>query len=68
MLAGDRNLFFGSLLVPGQVSDTVIGVAEARHPESVAHVIVHETHAGMLFTGSVASHIDAFLRAGRFPA
>lgn len=67
VLAGDRSLLFG-LLVPDQVSDSLIGVAETRHPESLAHVTVHQTHAGMLFAGTVASHIDAFLQEGRFPA
>jgi len=68
VLAGDRSLLFGSVIVPGQASDNLIGVAETRHPESLAHATVHQTHAGMLFAGVVASHIDAFLREGRFPA
>ena len=67
VLAGDRSLFFGSVIVPGQASDTLIGVAETLHPGCNAHVTVSETHAGMLFAGRVASHIDFFLREGRFP-
>jgi pimeloyl-ACP methyl ester carboxylesterase len=67
VLAGDRNLFFGSVIVPGQASDTLIGVEETRHPGCRAHVTVSETHAGMLLAGRVASHIDSFLREGRFP-
>jgi pimeloyl-ACP methyl ester carboxylesterase len=66
VLAGDRNLFLGSVILPGQASDTLIGVLETRHPGSLAHRIVHETHVGMLFAAGVASHIDVFLREGRF--
>ena len=66
VLAGERSLFFGSAIVPGEASDTLIGVSETRHPGSHAHVTVSETHAGMLFAGRVAMLIDSFLRTGRF--
>lgn len=66
MLSGDRSYFVGRLIVPGQRSDMVIGVSEAMHPESRAHVLVRETHAGMLLAGRVAAQIDCFLREGRF--
>jgi len=66
VLAGERSLFSGSAIVPGEASDTLIGVSETRHPGSRAHVIVSETHAGLLFAGRVAILIDSFLRTGRF--
>ena len=66
VLAGDRDLFLGSVLASGRASDTLISVAETRHSGSREHVVVSETHVGMLFAGRVASHIDSFLREGRF--
>lgn len=67
-LAGDRNLFFGTVLAPGQESDSLIGVAETRHPAGVSHRTVPETHAGMLYSRRVADLVEHFLRHGTFPA
>jgi pimeloyl-ACP methyl ester carboxylesterase len=66
VLAGNRDLFFGSLLLPGQESDMVVAVSEAMHPEHRANVVVRETHAGMLLSARVATLVDQFLQQGRF--
>jgi pimeloyl-ACP methyl ester carboxylesterase len=66
VLSGDRGLFVGRFIVRGQASDMVIGVTEAMHPDSRAHVSVSETHAGMLYAARVAAQVDCFLREGRF--
>lgn len=66
VLAGDRSPILGSLVVPGEPSDTVIAVAETRHPGSHDYLTMPETHYSMLFSGRVAARIDSFLREGRF--
>jgi len=66
VLAGGRSLILGSVLVPGEASDTLITVAESNHPGSHAHLTMPETHYSMLFSTDVASRIDSFLRDGAF--
>jgi pimeloyl-ACP methyl ester carboxylesterase len=66
VLAGDRSPILGSLVVPGEASDTLIAVAETRHPGSHEHLTMPETHYSMLLTKRVAVRIDSFLREGRF--
>jgi pimeloyl-ACP methyl ester carboxylesterase len=66
VLAGNRSPILGSVIVPGEPSDTLIAVAETRHPGSHAHLTMPETHYSMLFTSRVATRIDSFLREGRF--
>lgn len=66
VLAGSRSLLVGSIAVPDQANDMVIGVSEAIHPDHQAKVVVRETHAGMLLSRRVASLTERFLRQGSF--
>jgi pimeloyl-ACP methyl ester carboxylesterase len=66
VLAGDLNLIFGWMLVPGERNDSLVGVSETYHPARRCHVTVTETHASMLFSRRVADHVESFLREGRF--
>ena len=66
VIAGTRNILFGTILARGQASDSLVGVGEAHHPAERARVTVAETHASMLVSGRVARHVRMFLREGRF--
>lgn len=67
-IAGDLNLLLGFLLRLPRPNDTVVGVAETRHPQATASVTVRTSHAGLLASRRVVRHIDSFLQTGAFAA
>jgi hypothetical protein len=67
VIAGDRARGFGRLV--GQLpppNDGVVMVDETRLEGAKAHLVVHSSHSGMLFSRGVARHAAAFLRDGHF--
>ena len=66
-IGGTRRFPFGGLLVPGVPSDGVVAIAEARHPQSRAHMTLPESHVTLLLARTVVKSVDLFLREGRFP-
>ncbi len=68
MIAGTKGIGLGNLLFGGlePPSDGTVALRETRSPEVTAHLSVPYSHAGMLWSRSVAQAVCRFLRAGDF--
>ena len=67
VISGDRSLGVGRLVthLPGP-NDGTVAVAETRLPGAVAHLVLHSSHMGLVFSSTVAAAVCRFLEAGRF--
>ena len=67
MIAGTRNQGLGIITggLPEEADGTVL-VSETLHVKQTAHVTVHSSHTGLLFSKEVAKLIENFLRTGVF--
>lgn len=67
MIAGTRNQGLGFLAggLPKESDGTVL-VEETIHPQQTAHISVHTSHTGMLFSKEVATLCGRFLNTGTF--
>ena len=67
-IAGDWNIIFGSILAPGEPSDSLVAVRETVLSGMRDHAIFHQTHASMLANCTVWHAVEHFLKHGSFPA
>ncbi|MEM7503441.1 MAG: alpha/beta fold hydrolase [Pseudomonadota bacterium] len=66
-LAGDLAAGVGRLLVDfGEANDGSVAVSETRLDGLKDHLVMHETHSGMVWSKDVAEQTAAFLRRGEF--
>ena len=67
VISGDRSLGVGRLVthLPGP-NDGTVALAETRLPGAVAHLVLHSSHMGLVFSSTVAAAVCRFLEAGRF--
>ncbi len=68
VIAGNRGLGLGRLLVPGlqRPNDGVVTVEETRLSGMKDHIVMKVSHSGMLFSSRAAHEVCAFLKDGRF--
>jgi pimeloyl-ACP methyl ester carboxylesterase len=69
VIAGERGLGLGCLLVPGlpRPHDGTVSVAETRPRGAHDHLVLPVTHTQMLVSSAVAGAVVHYLRYGRFP-
>jgi pimeloyl-ACP methyl ester carboxylesterase len=65
-IAGNQDWGTGALLALPRPNDSIISVDEAHHPATPHRVLLPVSHTGMLFSDSVATEVDTFLREGQF--
>lgn len=66
-VAGDFAAGVGRLLVDfGEANDGTVSVSETRLEGLKDHLVMHETHSGMVWSRDVAEQTAAFLRRGEF--
>jgi pimeloyl-ACP methyl ester carboxylesterase len=67
IIAGDLPVGLGRLLnvLPGP-NDGTVAVEETRLAGAADHIVLHVSHASMLFSADVATQTIEFLRQGRF--
>jgi pimeloyl-ACP methyl ester carboxylesterase len=68
VIAGNRGLGLGRLLIPGlpKPNDGVVTVEETRLRGMKDHIMMKVSHSGMPFSSRAAKQVCAFLKAGRF--
>lgn len=69
IIAGTESLSLGLLVThfaAGEANDGMVTVAETQLPGATAHLALHVSHTGMLFSADVARQACAFLDGGRF--
>ncbi len=65
-LAGNLNLFLGTLLGIGRPNDSVVAEEEARHPDASGHVLLMVSHGSMLVSNLAANYVVRFIAEGSF--
>lgn len=67
MVAGELPRGLGALVARFDgPHDGTVSVSETRAPALAGHVVVPASHSGLIFSAAALSHVDAFLRDGRF--
>lgn len=68
VIAGSLGIGLGRLIAPDlpEPNDGVVSVAETRLPAARDHIVLHVSHATMLFSTAVARQVCAFLERGVF--
>jgi len=67
VIAGDLPVGFGRLVGPyGSPNDGTVLVEETHVVGEKAHLTLHATHSGMVYSSEVARQTASFLRTGRF--
>ena len=67
MIAGSKNAGLGLLTggLPGPGDGTVL-IEETRHPHQTAHITIHKSHTGLLFSKQAAKLTASFLSQKSF--
>ena len=68
VIAGNRGMGLGRLLVPGlpRPNDGVVTVEETRLSGMKDHIVMRVSHSGMLFSSRAAKQVCAFFKTGSF--
>jgi pimeloyl-ACP methyl ester carboxylesterase len=69
VIAGSLPVGFGRLVGSfNEPNDGTVMVSETRLAGACQHLVVHTSHSALVYSRTVARHIGAFLRHGRFIA